>query len=137
MEEALEVLAYGFALTLFFGVILGFIALMRWFRYKETIELARQGMLNPRNQARGRRRMSRTRRAGTIVTAIGVAMTIGLATIGLDPYSPLLGPWLLGGLIPLGVGVALLRISNDEREEWDSAELPPNNQDEIPPHKMP
>lgn len=52
-------------------------------------------------------------RAGLIIAMIGLTLTIGLYPIGfmLPPAfaaSPFhLGPWLLPGLIPLGVGIAL------------------------------
>ncbi len=49
-----------------------------------------------------------TLRKGVVVTAIGLALTIGLSFIGTvaDPPHYTFGPWLLGGLIPLFVGLA-------------------------------
>jgi hypothetical protein len=53
-------------------------------------------------------------RAGLIVAMVGLALTIGLYPLGymLPPIvtaTPLhVGPWLLPGLIPLGVGSALV-----------------------------
>ena len=139
MGDVFEILAIGVSTTLFFGVVLGFIALMRWMRYKETIEMAKRGLVHPRHEARGGRRMSRGRRWGTLITAFGIAMTCGLATIGLDSHNPLLGPWLLGGLIPLSFGASLLYMSsrNEERVMIDHQAEPLQIEDDpIPPHKM-
>ena len=134
MTSVFEILAVGLAATAFFGVVLGFIALMRWLRYKETIELAQQGLLHPRQEARATRRMNRTRRSGIITAAVGAAMTFGLGTIGLEPGMPLLGPWLLGGLIPLSIGIGLIAISRSD-EGGHSAEIE-SDDDSIPPHKL-
>jgi len=55
----------------------------------------------------------RTLRKGVVLAAIGVALTLGLGFIGflVEPgrYTP--GPWLLGGLIPLFVGLAQVLIA--------------------------
>jgi len=45
-------------------------------------------------------------RRGISVPFIGLALTIGLSFIGLDDGRMTYGPWLLGGLIPLFVGMA-------------------------------
>ena len=54
-------------------------------------------------------------RAGLIIAMVGLSLTVGLYPVGfflppsLAVATPLhLGPWLLPGLIPLGVGVALI-----------------------------
>lgn len=39
--------------------------------------------------------------SGIAVTLVGVAITLGLLTIGI-------GPWLIGGLVPTAVGCAML-----------------------------
>ncbi len=134
MSSVFEILAVGLAATAFFGVVLGFIAFMRWLRYKETIELAQRGLIHPLHEARATRRMNRTRRSGIITAAIGAAMTLGLGTIGLDPHTPLLGPWLLGGLIPLSIGIGLIATSRSD-DGGRSAEMLPDD-DSIPPHKL-
>ena len=50
----------------------------------------------------------RTLRKGVVVAFIGLALTIGLSFIGflIDPPHFYPGPWLLGGLIPMFVGIA-------------------------------
>jgi len=47
-----------------------------------------------------------TLRKGVRLTMIGIALTIGLSFVGLhgDSFHP--GPWLLGGLIPMFVGLS-------------------------------
>jgi hypothetical protein len=47
-------------------------------------------------------------RKAITITMIGFALTIGLSFIGLDGDEWHPGPWLLGGLIPLFVGLAQL-----------------------------
>jgi hypothetical protein len=68
-------------------------------------------------------------RAGLIIAMVGLTLTIGLYPIGyiLPPIFaniPLhLGPWLLPGLIPFGVGIALTTSYYLEREA-----LPPDSE---------
>jgi hypothetical protein len=47
-------------------------------------------------------------RKGMVLAAVGLALTIGLGFIGtfVDPHRYTFGPWLLGGLIPLFIGLA-------------------------------
>lgn len=55
-----------------------------------------------------------TMRAGVKTTMVGLALLIGLSFIGYhaDEYPPIHpGPWLLGGLIPMFVGVAQMIIA--------------------------
>lgn len=131
MNDFLTILAIGVSATLFFGMILGFNAFKRWMRHREVMELARQGLLHPHHQIRDNRRSSRLRRIGVMITAIGLAITVGLGTLGF-------GPWLIGGFIPLALGASMVWMSDDnERREENSAESSPvyDNEDPIPPHK--
>ncbi len=96
-----------FAVAIFFS----FIVALRYLHHREKMALISKG-INPE----GLRRQRRSRgmlRAGLIITMVGLALTIGLYPIGffLPPMlaTPFhLGPWLLPGLIPLGVGIALI-----------------------------
>ena len=134
MNDFLEIIGIGISVSLIFGVILGFIAFMRYLSYKETITLAKQGLL--KSQRRRGRRVSRTRRFGIVVSAIGMALTCGLFTIGFDSNT-LLGPWLLGGLIPLSIGGALLLIDwLNKQDETPIASVRIEEDEPIPPHKM-
>lgn len=101
-------LGWLIALAIFFG----FIVLLRYIHYKERMALLAHG-INPDNVLR-RRRSRGMLRAGLITAMVGLTLTIGLYPVGfLLPSAftaaPLhIGPWLLPGLIPLGVGVALI-----------------------------
>lgn len=87
-------------------VIFGFLAFMRYMKYKETIALAEKGFTTPESKS------SKTLlRWGILITALGLALTIGLYSIGFasaDTYPLHLGPWMLGGLIPLFLGLGLV-----------------------------
>lgn len=93
-------------------VLLGFLALLRYIQYRERMALLTHGM-RPEDLPRHRRN-HHILRAGLITSLVGLSLTIGLYPLGfLLPSTftnaPLhLGPWLLPGLIPLGVGVALI-----------------------------
>jgi hypothetical protein len=87
-------------------VIFGFLAFMRYIRYKETIALAEKGLTPPESKSN-----KTLLRWGIVITAIGLALTIGLYTIGFASFTtyPLhLGPWMLGGLVPLFLGLGLV-----------------------------
>ena len=89
-------------------VIFAFILLMRYINYKETLALAEKGLARP-DQGRGGKPLLRW---GIIVTALGLALTLGLLPIGFggagQRYPLGLGPWMLGGLVPLFLGLGLI-----------------------------
>jgi hypothetical protein len=93
-------------------IFLGFILLLRYIQYREHMALLTHG-LHP-NDLRRQRRNRGILRAGLITMMVGLSLTIGLYPIGfLLPHTmsttPFhLGPWLLPGLIPFGVGIALI-----------------------------
>lgn len=129
-ENAIVVLlGWLVALAIFFG----FIILLRYLHHKERMALITQG-LHP-DIARKQRRNRGILRAGLITGMVGLTLTIGLYPVGfylptsIFPTAPFhLGPWLLPGLIPLGVGVALIisyyleqnNLSNVEETKEDS-----------------
>lgn len=88
------------------SIIFGFIAFIRYLNYKETLALAEKGLSRPEEKN------SKTLlRWGILVTALGVALTIGLYPIGFfagDNYPLHLGPWMLGGFVPLFLGLGLI-----------------------------
>ena len=87
--------------VLFLAVILGFIILMRYLRYKENLMMIQRGLQPPMNSERRAMRYAMPGgrlRGGIITSFVGLALFFGLLTMGW-------GPWLLGGLIPLAVGV--------------------------------
>ncbi len=109
----LVLLGWLMALAIFFG----FIVLLRYLHHKERMALITQG-INPAapHRTEDPQRLIRSRRmlrAGLIIAMVGLALTVGLYPVGFflpatitAPFH--LGPWLLPGLIPLGVGVALI-----------------------------
>ncbi len=94
------------SLAVFFGCIV----LLRYLHHKERMALIVQG-IQPQSQVRRNRGILR---AGLIIAMVGLALTVGLYPVGFllpasftaTPFH--LGPWLLPGLIPLGVGIALI-----------------------------
>jgi len=86
-------------------VIFGFLAFLRYMNYKETIALAEKGVTKPESKSN-----KSLLRWGIIITALGFALTLGLYTIGFDSannYPLHLGPWMLGGFVPLFLGIGL------------------------------
>lgn len=104
------------ALAIFFG----FIVLLRYLQHREHMAMISYG-IHP-NSLPQLRRGGGMLRAGLIIALVGFALTIGLYPIGyiLPPvYASIpfhLGPWLLPGLIPLGVGIALITSYYLERD---------------------
>jgi len=87
-------------------LVFGFLALLRYLNYKETITLAEKGLARPESKSG-----TGFLRWGIIITALGFALSIGLYTIGFDSgdnYPLHLGPWMLGGLVPLSLGIGLI-----------------------------
>jgi hypothetical protein len=87
-------------------ILFGFIVLLRYLRYRETITLAEKGLTPPE-----KKNSKPFLRWGVILTALGLALTLGLYTLGFseaDIYPLHLGPWMLGGLIPLFLGLGLV-----------------------------
>ncbi len=87
-------------------VILGFVTLNRYITYKERVALAQLGFsiedLN--REATTRRHGNRGVLWGGVITAMsGLALLLGLGTLGM-------GAWLLGGLLPLFVGLGMVLI---------------------------
>ncbi|HLX40503.1 MAG TPA: DUF6249 domain-containing protein [Ktedonobacteraceae bacterium] len=111
------------ALTVFIGwlvalaIFFGFIVLLRYIQHIERMAMINSGLNPNSNRHHSNPRYRRSRgllRAGLITAMVGLSLTIGLYPIGyfLPPFFASipfhLGPWLLPGLIPLGVGSALV-----------------------------
>jgi hypothetical protein len=87
-------------------VIFGFLAFLRYMKYRETIALAEKGLTAPETNSK-----NTLLRWGIVITSIGIALTIGLYFAGFatpNNYPLHLGPWMLGGLLPLFLGLALV-----------------------------
>lgn len=88
------------------AIIFGFFAFLRYMNYRETIALAEKGLSRPAvNDGRGLLRW------GIVITTLGLALSIGLYPIGYsagEAYPLHLGPWMLGGFVPLFLGLGLI-----------------------------
>ena len=107
-EVWIAVIGWLVVLAIFCGIIV----FLRSIEHRERMALIARG-IDP-NTLRRQRHGVGVLRAGLIIAMVGLALTIGLYPLGfMLPSSitqtPLhFGPWLLPGLIPLGVGSALV-----------------------------
>jgi len=111
-----------------FGLpVIGFV-IFRLLAHRERMEMIRQGLIPgvppgvPRGMPAAPRAMApddaldagyaqRMLRKGITLTFIGFALTLGLSFIGFHDDSWRPGPWLLGGLVPLCIGLAQVVIA--------------------------
>jgi len=87
-------------------VIFGFLAFLRYMNYKETIALAEKGLTKTESKP-GRGFL----RWGIVLTALGLAFSFGFYFFGFDSsdnYPLHFGPWMLGGFVPLFLGLGLV-----------------------------
>ena len=87
-------------------VIFGFIAFLRYMNYRETLALAEKGLTRPETKSN-----KGFLRWGIIITALGIALSLGFYFFGFDSsenYPLRLGPWMLGGFVPLFLGLGLI-----------------------------
>ena len=97
-------------------IIFGFLAFLRYMNYKETITLAEKGLTKLETRS-GKGFL----RWGILLTLVGLVLSIGLYIIGFNSPSnyPLhLGPWMLGGFVPLflGIGLILIHVLTDKKD---------------------
>jgi hypothetical protein len=88
------------------AIIFGFLAFIRYMNYKEAITLAEKGLPRPEQKTR-----AGLLRWGILVTALGLALSLGLYPLGFlagENYPFHLGPWMLGGFVPLFLGLGLI-----------------------------
>jgi len=103
----------------FFALLFGFIVVMRYLGYRETLALAEKGLVRPDRMRGGNDKD--TLRWGIAIAAIGMALCVGLYPIGFigsGSRFPLgFGPWMLAGLLPMFFGLALILIYVLTRED--------------------
>ncbi|MDI9484888.1 MAG: hypothetical protein QM372_05405 [Bacillota bacterium] len=102
MNYTVTYLAY-FTPIILTALVVVLIITLRWFTYKERMGMIAQGVL-PENGSKDKKNHKILLAVGLVVGLSGLALTIGLITLGV-------GPWLLAGLIPLFVGLALILVS--------------------------
>jgi hypothetical protein len=91
------------------GLLFTLIVIMRYINYRETLALAEKGLVRTQKQSDGKD----TLRWGIAITAVGLALCVGLWPIGFlagDIYPLGLGPWMLIGIVPTFFGLALILI---------------------------
>ena len=89
-------------------IIFGFLAFLRYMNYKETLALAEKGLTKPEGKS-GKGLLI----WGIVITSLGLALSLGLYFIGFNSpndYPLHLGPWMLGGFVPLFLGIGLILI---------------------------
>lgn len=109
--------------VVFWLLLFGFVALMRYIAFRETLALADRGLV--RGDRRGADGKD-TLRWGIVTTAVGLALCVGLYPLGLITGSRFIlgfGPWMLAGLLPTFFGIGLIIIYLVTRE--DKAATPP------------
>jgi hypothetical protein len=111
----------------FVFLVLGFIVLMRYLNYQETLKLAEKGLVRPvRQNGNGKGALI----WGILITAIGLATTIGMWPLGFMLRMDLpfgFGPWMLAGLLPMffGLGLVLVYVLTRESKPKDEPEDSP------------
>src|SRR5207237_137871 len=119
-------------LGLFFLTFI-FVVIMRFIGYRETVHLAEKGLVRPDRAANGSGKD--TLRWGVVITAVGLALCVGLYPIGLLPGSsfPLgIGPWMIAGFLPTIFGLGLILIYVLTRDDKDDKRAPDTKGDSQP-----
>ena len=114
--------ALGFTFIVF-GIPFGFAAYNRRLKHREMLAMIEQGLVEaPRVDDSGRS----TLRWGIVITALGLAFSIGLYPLGFlvsGTSFPLhFGPWMLIGLVPTFFGLSLILIYLLTRKSEDEAD---------------
>lgn len=123
MDFDLAVVAvFGFPLVI---VALGLLyaAFHRYLQHRERIAMIEKGILpDDWEKEKLPRKAAENSTSPVVITLVGVAVTLGLLTIGI-------GPWLIGGLVPTAYGCALLlKQMRDEKKPRDESEIDPKGE---------
>ncbi|NLJ80168.1 MAG: hypothetical protein GX335_03980 [Firmicutes bacterium] len=117
---------------IFFALTIVLVLALRWFTHRERMASLAQGVSLEELLDKGRSPEDRNKlflAVGLICTLVGLALSLGLATLGL-------GPWLLAGLIPFFTGLALILFSlivrpEKPKEKSEPLVEPQREQDEV------
>ncbi len=106
---------------LFFVFFFAFLAIMRYLQYRETLALAEKGLIKTTNgKSESRDEGKGAFRWGVVIASLGLALTLGLWPLGINTeYFLGLGPWMIGGFLPLffGLGLILIYVVTREKEK--------------------
>lgn len=120
-------------------IVLAFVTINRYIRYKERVALAQLGfsLEDLNHDLMAKKHGSRGVLWGGVITAMsGLALLLGLSTLGI-------GAWLIGGLLPLFVGLGMVLIyymtsgptqnspNRRETESQESANLEAQDADDM------
>jgi hypothetical protein len=141
--EALESALICMGFTAFFLIIFGTIALARWFKHREIMAMVERGVLPEQYvQYPSEPRLQESRGLfvwGVALAMLGLALVIGLWPLGIAragakvQYPLDFGPWMLIGLIPLFIGLALLIVYFVTRKEEKKGLETPSTEEISPP----
>jgi hypothetical protein len=114
----------------FFTLVFGFIIILRWFRHREVMTQIQQGLVPGDHgpQTANDRALRRLLGWGLGLAALGLALMIGLYPYGFvapEPWPLHFGPWMVVGLAPLFIGLALLityYLSREKRAPQEAEE---------------
>jgi hypothetical protein len=97
-------------------IVFGFFAFLRYMRHREILTLAEKGLVYPE-----RRNGKDTLRWGIVITAIGLALIVGIAPVAWGNFWPL----LLIGLLPafFGLGLVLIYVLTREPKEKEEEDV--------------
>ncbi len=127
-----DYLVIMFASLILLIIVLGFVTLNRYITYKERVALAERGFSArdlARREARSRQGNRGVLWGGVITMMSGLALLIGLSTLGV-------GYWLIAGLLPMFVGLGMLLIyyiTSSAPVDEDEPVFPPVPSDEGEP----
>lgn len=94
-------IVFGFPFLVAIAAI-AYAAFRSYLKHKERMAMIEKGLVPPDFKDDDDADDGRVSKTSPItVTLVGVALTLGLLTLGV-------GPWLLGGLIPTAIGCAML-----------------------------
>jgi hypothetical protein len=121
----------------FFALVFGFIMVWRWLRHREFMAQIQHGYVPSDQRAETANAWASHKLLGwgLALAALGLALLIGLYPFGFvvrEPWPLHFGPWMLLGLIPLFIGLALLITYYVSRQNQEAQEAEVGHREEAP-----
>lgn len=109
-------MAFGFPAVIVLAGM-AYAAFHRYLKHKEWMAMIQQGLVPEDLDRKFTREWKASTGSAVTLTLIGIAITIGLLTLGI-------GPWLIGGLVPTAIGCGLLisQLLNESKAKKDTKE---------------